>query len=151
MCRDGAEWMLIRSSRHIADKYWPLPVTETTHIRVQEMYRNALFREVVRRTREETIHKEAEGEAQWLLEEFEKDKRDSGMGLGEVDEGVLVEKLQPEDEEKEELQITRYDGIRSYKLIGGGLAQPRRGLRIIVEDDEDDEEMVSVRRFHKGG
>ncbi|CAO2649759.1 Nn.00g010510.m01.CDS01 [Neocucurbitaria sp. VM-36] len=30
--------------RHIATEYWPLPVTEITHLRVQEMYRNTLFR-----------------------------------------------------------------------------------------------------------
>jgi hypothetical protein len=29
---------------HIADKYWPLPVNFFTHLRIQEKYRNALYR-----------------------------------------------------------------------------------------------------------
>lgn len=34
----------LKLCRFIAKEYWPLPVNDFTHLRVQEMYRNALFK-----------------------------------------------------------------------------------------------------------
>jgi hypothetical protein len=34
----------LRICRYIADEYWPLPVDDFTHLRIQEKYRNALFK-----------------------------------------------------------------------------------------------------------
>ncbi|KAJ4364012.1 hypothetical protein N0V83_009467 [Neocucurbitaria cava] len=38
----------LKLCRHIATEYWPLPITDTTHLRIQEMYRNTLFRRTPR-------------------------------------------------------------------------------------------------------
>lgn len=35
--------MLIECSRYIAKNYWPMKIVEKDHMRVMEMYRNAVF------------------------------------------------------------------------------------------------------------
>ncbi|KAF1846177.1 uncharacterized protein K460DRAFT_406399 [Cucurbitaria berberidis CBS 394.84] len=42
----------LKLCRHIAVEYWPLPVTDMTHLRIQEMYRNAMFRKAAQATGE---------------------------------------------------------------------------------------------------
>ncbi|KAF2124369.1 hypothetical protein P153DRAFT_390406 [Dothidotthia symphoricarpi CBS 119687] len=145
----------LKLCRYIADEYWPLPEGKTTHIHVQAMYRNVMFKEAVLTARQTHLQTDAihlAQEALVILLESEMDKRDSGVDVDGMD--VNREQLVEDGDEGEYLQLKRFDVKQSGGYSGVMSVESGSKRHADCEDDKGENKEMKTRhvgQFPKGG